>query len=87
MSERTSGSGPASSLPLPDAPNLQWLRKQAKRRLAELRKTTPGAKPLPWRRVPHDIVKRSSRQALRSVLDVRISQPKMLFAQPVPKIG
>ena len=43
MAEQTSG--PASNpLSLPDAPNLDWLRKQAKRKLAELRKTNPAAK-------------------------------------------
>lgn len=43
MSDPTpsSASGP---LTLPDAPNLDWLRKQAKRRLDELRKTNPTAK-------------------------------------------
>lgn len=36
---------PASgSLSLPDAPNLDWLRKQAKRALSELRKTNPAAR-------------------------------------------
>lgn len=38
---------PAASsdvLPLPDSPNLDWLRKQAKRRLAELRRATPTAR-------------------------------------------
>jgi ankyrin repeat protein len=36
---------PASGLSsLPDAPNLDWLRKQAKRTLSELRKTKPAAK-------------------------------------------
>jgi ankyrin repeat protein len=29
---------------LPEAPNLEWLRKQAKRRLEELRRTDPGAR-------------------------------------------
>src|SRR5262245_31325380 len=29
---------------LPDKPNLDWLRKQAKSRLAELRQANPGAK-------------------------------------------
>jgi ankyrin repeat protein len=33
---------PESSLP--DAPSLEWLRKQAKRRLEELRRTDPGAR-------------------------------------------
>lgn len=42
MSKRPSGSGPASSLP--DAPNLEWLRKQAKHRLAELRQAAADAK-------------------------------------------
>jgi ankyrin repeat protein len=40
MSEETRGSSASS---LPDAANLEWLRKQAKRRLTELRRTTPGA--------------------------------------------
>jgi ankyrin repeat protein len=31
-------------VPLPDSPNLDWLRKQAKRRLDELQKTDPEAK-------------------------------------------
>src|SRR4029077_9862325 len=35
-----SGGGSAPSA-LPDAPNLEWLRKEAKRRLAELRETKP----------------------------------------------
>lgn len=36
---------PASvPLPLPDAPSLEWLRKQAKRRLDELRREAPDAK-------------------------------------------
>jgi ankyrin repeat protein len=43
MSEQTRESASASS-PLPDAPNLDWLRKQAKRALAELRKANPDAK-------------------------------------------
>jgi ankyrin repeat protein len=43
MSEQTPGSASAA-LSLPDAPNLDWLRKQAKRRLGELRKTNPAAK-------------------------------------------
>src|SRR4051794_24203301 len=43
MSEETSGSTPARAS-LPDTPNLEWLRKQAKHRLASLRETTPGAK-------------------------------------------
>lgn len=41
MSEPTSGSG---TLALPDAPNLEWLRKQAKQRLVEIRKTNPAAR-------------------------------------------
>jgi ankyrin repeat protein len=43
MSEQTPGSASASSS-LPDAPNLEWLRKQAKRRLGELRQANPAAK-------------------------------------------
>jgi len=41
MSEPISASG---SLALPDAPNLDWLRKQAKQRLKEIRKTNPDAR-------------------------------------------
>ena len=41
MTEQTPRS---ASLPLPDAPNLEWLRKQAKRHLDELRATNPTAK-------------------------------------------
>jgi len=43
MAEQTPG--PASApLSLPDAPNLDWLRKQAKRKLDELQKANPAAK-------------------------------------------
>jgi ankyrin repeat protein len=41
MSDPTHGSAPSA---LPDAPNLEWLRKEAKRRLAELRAAKPDAK-------------------------------------------
>jgi ankyrin repeat protein len=41
MSDETRGSAPTA---LPDSPNLDWLRKEAKRRLAELRANAPGAK-------------------------------------------
>ena len=43
MSEQTRESAPAP-LPLPENPNLEWLRKQAKRRLQELRRPDPTAK-------------------------------------------
>src|SRR2546429_559637 len=43
MSEQTPESAPGP-LPLPDAPNIEWLRNQAKRRLAELRTTDRNAK-------------------------------------------
>lgn len=43
MSEPTPDSAPVA-LSLPDAPNLEWLRKQARRRLAELRQATPTAR-------------------------------------------
>src|SRR5437868_5113711 len=43
MSEQTPESAPGA-LPLPAAPNIEWLRKQAKRRLAELRKIDRNAK-------------------------------------------
>ena len=43
MSEQTRGSASAP-LSLPDAPNLDWLRKQAKHSLDELQKANPDAK-------------------------------------------
>jgi ankyrin repeat protein len=43
MSDQTPESASAP-LQLPDAPNLGWLRKQAKRRLDDLRKKNPAAK-------------------------------------------
>jgi ankyrin repeat protein len=43
MSEPTSTSAP-TPLSLPDSPSLDWLRKQAKRRLGELRKSNPAAR-------------------------------------------
>src|SRR5438105_5417704 len=43
MSEQTPESAPGA-LPLPSAPSIEWLRKQAKRRLAGLRKTDRNAK-------------------------------------------
>ena len=43
MPERTPESASAARA-LPDAPDLEWLRKQAKRRLVELRRTTPEAR-------------------------------------------
>ena len=43
MSDQTSGPASGASK-LPDAPNLEWLRKQAKRRLEELRQSNPDAK-------------------------------------------
>ena len=42
MSHQTPGSVPAP-LPLADNPNLDWLRKQAKRRLADLREAHADA--------------------------------------------
>ena len=42
MSEETAGS-PSGPLSLPDHPNLDWLRKQAKRRLEELLTENPSA--------------------------------------------
>jgi len=43
MTEQTPGSASAP-LSLPDAPNLDWLRKQAKRQLDEMRTANPDAK-------------------------------------------
>ncbi|HEU4722221.1 MAG TPA: ankyrin repeat domain-containing protein [Gemmatimonadaceae bacterium] len=43
MSERTPESASAART-LPDAPDLEWLRKQAKHRLVELRQTNSGAR-------------------------------------------
>ena len=43
MSDQVDGPAPVPR-PLPESPNLDWLRKQAKRRLDELRKSNPSAK-------------------------------------------
>ena len=43
MSEQTPGSAPGPSS-LPESPNLEWLRKEAKRRLAEMRRSDAAAK-------------------------------------------
>lgn len=43
MSEQTPPGSASGALPLPDAPNLDWLRKQAKRQLDERRKANPSA--------------------------------------------
>jgi ankyrin repeat protein len=42
MSDKTTRSS-SGALPLPDNPNLEWLRKQAKRRLGELQVENPSA--------------------------------------------
>ena len=69
MTEQTSGSmsGPLS---LPDAPNLEWLRKQAKRRLEELRAESPSAQ---LADAQFDLAKRygfSSWRALKAHIDL-----------------
>jgi ankyrin repeat protein len=43
MSEQIPGSAPATQ-PLPDKPNLEWLRREAKRLLEELRRTDPAVR-------------------------------------------
>src|SRR5215831_14787650 len=43
MSEVPNDASPASSR-LPENPNLDWLRKQARRKLREIRKSTPAAR-------------------------------------------
>lgn len=43
MTEQSRG-GDSVSRPLPESPSLDWLRKEAKRNLAELRRTQPAAK-------------------------------------------
>lgn len=66
MPEQTPESAP---LTLPDNPNLEWLRKQAKARLAELRRVDPGAK---LSTAQFEIAKRygfSSWRALKEHLD------------------
>ena len=67
MSEHDPGSASPSSLP--DAPNLDWLRKQAKRRLEELRKRQPDAQ---LADAQFDLAKRygfSSWRALKAHID------------------
>ena len=59
----------SASLELPDNPNLEWLRKQAKTRLAELRQANPSAK---LAEAQFDIAKRygfSSWRALKGHID------------------
>jgi ankyrin repeat protein len=59
----------SASLELPDNPNLEWLRKQAKTRLAELRRVDPSAK---LSEAQFEIAKRygfSSWRALKKHLD------------------
>lgn len=61
----------ASALPLPDTPNLEWLRKQARHRLAELRESDPDAK---LARAQFDVARRygfSSWRALKAYLDAQ----------------
>jgi len=68
MSEETSGSA-SGPLSLPDAPNLEWLRKQAKRRLEELRAENPSAQ---LADAQFDLAKRygfSSWRALKAHID------------------
>jgi ankyrin repeat protein len=68
MAEETRGSGSAS-LSLPDAANLDWLRKQAKRRLQELRQANPDAQ---LAEAQFDLAKQygfSSWRALKSHID------------------
>src|SRR3954447_2734503 len=66
MPEQTPGSLPRE---LPDNPNLEWLRKQAKARLGELRRVDPGAR---LAEAQFEIAKRygfSSWRALKQHLD------------------
>ena len=61
----------SASLALPDNPNLEWLRKQAKTRLAELRRVNPGAR---LAEAQFEIAKRygfSSWRAVKEHLDSR----------------
>src|SRR3954447_1657649 len=66
MPDQTPGSLPRE---LPDNPNLEWLRKQAKAHLGELRRVDPGAK---LSAAQFEIAKRygfSSWRALKTHLD------------------
>ena len=68
MVDPARGSRPAP-LPLPDNPNLDWLRKQSKRRLNELRAANPGAQ---LSEAQLDVARRygfSSWRALKSQVD------------------
>lgn len=68
MPERTTRSAPSASS-LPDAPNLDWLRKQAKHRLDEMRSTHPKTK---LAEAQFDLAKQygfSSWRALKSHID------------------
>lgn len=70
MSDETRGPAPAP-LPLRDNPNLDWLRKQAKRRLEELREANPLAR---LAEAQFDLAKQygfSSWRALKAHVDSR----------------
>jgi ankyrin repeat protein len=79
VTEQTSGPERAP-LPLPDALDLDWLRKQAKRRLAELREDDHGAK---LADAQFDLAKRygfSSWRALKSHADSRTVEGRLFDA-------
>ena len=69
MSEQNSESAPAPR-PLPDSPNLEWLRKQAKRHLDEMRASTPAAK---LADAQFDLAKRYGFTSWRAMKALRLS--------------
>ena len=86
MSEQTPQSAPGT-LSLPDAPNLDWLRKQAKRQLDELRKANPAVK---LAEAQFDLAKQygfSSWRALKSHVDSTTVDGQLFDAAKTGDVG
>lgn len=86
MSEQTPESAPGT-LSLPDAPNLDWLRKQAKRRLDELRSANSAAK---LADAQFDLAKQygfSSWRALKSHVDSTTVDGQLFDAAQTGDVG
>jgi ankyrin repeat protein len=86
MTELTPGSAPASRS-LPDAPNLDWLRKQARRRLDALRETDPAAQ---LAEAQFDVAKQygfSSWRALKAYVDALSVEGRLFDAARNGEVG
>ena len=77
----------SAAMSLPDAPNLEWLRKQAKRRLEELRRADPGAR---LADAQFDLAKRygfSSWRALKRHVDSLTVEGRVVDAARTGDVG